>query len=230
MTDENLNTEKTPNGVWLDEADFVDENEIEQLLNAASPENTIIDDSFDEVVDKLTTVDALQKLVFQGKLTNEVNHLNNMLEQLDILNGSLPVYLYNTHLVPFVKNQFTIIQIRVNQLLDQCIHGAEISNLYDPNRPNVADYTAEEFMKAVKVITNRTGDTKRDVKVSTVKEDNDYIVTIVVDDCSEGDYTSNVTVTNTMRLDSAFEVIQNAMISALNLPPKKDSSHLKVIH
>lgn len=229
MTDENLKTEVTQDNVWLDEADFSEDNELEQLLDEASVENTIIDESFDEVVDKLATVDALQKLVFQGKLTNEVNHLNNMLEQLDILNESLPVYLHNTHLVPFVKNQFTIIQIRVNQLFDQCVHGAEISNLYDPNRPNVTDYTAEEFMKAVKVITGRVGDTTRDVKVSTVKENDDYLITIVVDDCSEGDYTSTVKVTNTMRLDSAFEVIQNAMISSLNLPSKKDSSHLKVI-
>lgn len=178
----------------------------------------------------LNQLNSLQHIVYNNQLGGEIEALEKLNEHISRLNVSRLVRENPEHLVPLVKNNVKIMKARFNTLLQQCIAGAEVANLYDIDKPHVSDYNLEEFSKAVNIITTQRIAGIRDIVVSTISDEaGNYLIAFKTDNSDDAKYNTVLQIASDMLTDVAFDAINSEVISHLGLPAQRDKPAMRVL-
>ena len=188
----------------------------------------------DEIHGMWCTIDqlnSLQHIVYNNQLGGEIDALEKLSEHINRLNVSELVHENPEHLVPLVKNNVKIIKARLNTLLQQCIAGAEVANLYDIDKPHVKDYGLAEFSNAVNIIAKQRIAGLRDIKINTTydEESDNYLVSFKTDNSDDAKYNTVLQISGNMLTEVAFDAINSEVISHLGLPSERSKPMMRVL-
>lgn len=239
MSNENLNTEVTQDEEWLDGPDFNEDQQLDALLEAISTEDSIDvspaaivpPDELHSIWSKLYELNALQHVIYNNQLAQEIDALEKLHDNITRLNLATIVLENPEHLAPLVKNNVKIIQARLNTLLEQCITGAEVANLYDIDKPHVKDYGLAGFSKAINTIAKQRIAGLRDIKINTTYDEasDNYLVSFKTDNSDEEKYNTVLQIAGNMLTEVAFDAINSEVISHLGLPAQRDKPAMRVL-
>lgn len=178
----------------------------------------------------LHQLNSLQHIIYNNQLGGEIEALEKLNEHINRLNVSSLVRENPEHLAPLVKNNVKIMKARFNTLLEQCIAGAQVANLYDIDKPYVSDYSLEEFSNAVNIITKQRINGIRDIVVSTANDEaGNYMVAFKTDNSDDAKYNTVLQIASGMLTDVAFDAINSEVISHLGLPSERNKPTMRVL-
>lgn len=178
----------------------------------------------------LQQLNSLQHIVYNNQLGGEIEALEKLNEHISRLNVSRLVRENPEHLVPLVKNNVKIMKARFNALLEQCIAGAQVANLYDIDKPLVSNHSLEEFSNAVNIITKQRVNGIRDIVVSTASDEaGNYMVAFKTDNSDDPKYNTVLQIAGSMLTEVAFDAINSEVISHLGLPSMRDKPAMRVL-
>lgn len=208
-----------------------DDNGNELITGFEASETSVVPiDEFHGMWCTIDQLNSLQHIVYNNQLGGEIDALEKLSEHINRLNVSELVHENPEHLVPLVKNNVKIIKARLNTLLQQCIAGAEVANLYDIDKPHVSDYSLEEFSNAVNVITKQRINGIRDIVVSTTNDEaGNYIIAFKTDNSDDAKYNTVLQIAGNMLTEVAFDAINSEVISHLGLPSERDKPVMRVL-
>lgn len=179
----------------------------------------------------LNQLNSLQHIVYNNQLGGEIEALEKLNEHISRLNVSRLVRENPEHLVPLVKNNVKIMKARFNTLLQQCIAGAQVANLYDIDKPHVKDYGLAEFSNAVNIIAKQRIAGLRDIIINTAydEESDNYLVSFKTDNSDDAKYNTVLQISGNMLTEVAFDAINSEVISHLGLPSERDKPMMRVL-
>lgn len=179
----------------------------------------------------LHQLNSLQHIVYNNQLGGEIEALEKLNEHINRLNVSSLVRENPEHLAPLVKNNVKIMKARFNTLLEQCIAGAEVANLYDIDKPHVKDYGLAGFSKAINTIAKQRIAGLRDIKINTAYDEasDNYLVSFKTDNSDDEKYNTVLQISGNMLTEVAFDAINSEVISHLGLPSERDKPVMRVL-
>ncbi len=180
---------------------------------------------------KICELNSLQHIIYNNQLASDITALEKLHDNICTLNNGKIVWENPKHLVPLIKNNVKIMSARLNTLLEQCIAGAEVANLYDIDKPYVKDYNLEEFSNAVDIIAKQRIAGIRDIQITTTWEEaaSSYLVKFKTDNSTEEKYNTFVQISLHMLTEVAFDAINSEVISHLGLPSHRDEPVMHVL-
>ena len=180
---------------------------------------------------KLYELNALQHVVYNNQLAQEIEALEKLHDNITRLNLATIVLENPEHLAPLVKNNVKIMNARLNTLLEQCIAGAEVANLYDIDKPHVKDYGLAGFSKAINTIAKQRIAGLRDININTTYDEvsDNYLVSFKTDNSDEEKYNTVLQIAGNMLTEVAFDAINSEIISHLGLPSERDKPVMRVL-
>lgn len=209
-----------------------DDNGNELITGFEASETSVVPiDEFHGMWCTIDQLNSLQHIVYNNQLGGEIDALEKLSEHINRLNGSELVHENPEHLVPLVKNNVKIIKARLNTLLQQCIAGAEVANLYDIDKPHVKDYDLAGFSKAINTIAKQRIAGLRDIKINTAYDEasDNYLLSLKTDNSDDEKYNTVLEIAGDMLTEVAFDAINSEVISHLGLPSERDKPAMRVL-